>query len=294
MGLAIALILAMAIMLGIERDGLRDHARPDRTPEIVDVFYFTVVSLTTVGYGVKGRAIVEELSDHGHSLNSVVVIDPSEEATAECVKRGMIALRGDASSEALLKAPAVEKVAYVLVAPNRDDACVLICLTVRSLAPSVTVVASAREEENIKLIYGAGADLVVAPSVTGGGLVVAGVRQQAVPYFLEDMLAFGNTQAWRSELSRPLRRAATYAIFRTSPISRSSASHEGEIESASMSWPRSRYGPATWSSTSRGRRPSSYDSDFSTTSWATSIALLDGSPFGETSVIRASRLSSRT
>ena len=254
--LAIGLILSVAVVLWIDRDGLRDNAHDGQTPGLIDVFYFTVVSLTTVGYGdiapvtdvsrlvnallltpirvflwalflgtayelsvlrlqvredrrmkdlhdrlrdhivlcgygVKGRAIVEELIDHGHSLDSIVAIDPNEDATAECVKRGMTALRGDASSESLLRAAAVEKAAYVLVAPNRDDACVLICLTVRSLAPRVTIVASAREEENIKLIYGAGADLVVAPSVSGGRLMAAAVRQQAVPYFLEDMLAFG-------------------------------------------------------------------------------------------------------
>ena len=255
-GLATGLIVSVAVVLWFDRHGLRDNAYPGRTPGIVDVFYFTVVSLTTVGYGditpvtdvarlvnallltpiriflwalflgtayelsvlrlqvredrrmkdlhdrlrdhiilcgygVKGRAIVEELVDHGIQLDAIVAIDPSEEATAECVKRGMAALRGDASSEALLKAAAVEKAAYVLVAPNRDDACVLICLTVRNLAPNVTIIASAREEENIKLIYGAGADLVVSPSVSGGRLMAAAVRQQAVPYFLEDMLAFG-------------------------------------------------------------------------------------------------------
>jgi voltage-gated potassium channel len=68
---------------------------------------------------------------------------------------------------------------------------VLICLTVRALCPNVRLVAAAREEENIKLIYRAGADLVIAPSVSGGRLMAAAVRQTAVPEFLEDMLTFG-------------------------------------------------------------------------------------------------------
>ena len=143
------------------------------------------------GYGAKGRAIVAELIDHGHAPENIVVIDQDEDAVAMAARKGLVALRGDASSEELLHAAAIEKGAYLLAAPNRDDACVLICLTARNLAPQIHLVASAREEENIKLLYGAGADLVVAPAVSGGRLMASAVRQHAVPHFLEDLLAFG-------------------------------------------------------------------------------------------------------
>ncbi len=255
-GLALALILAVAVVLWFDRDGLRDNSHPGRPLGFVDVFYFTVVSLTTVGYGdiapvtdgarlinavlltpirvflwalflgtayeltllrlrrrqerhmrelherltdhviicgygVKGRAIVDELLAHGIQPENIVAIDPNEESTADAAKKGLVALRGDASSELLLRAASIEKAAYVLAAPNRDDACVLICLTARNLNPKVHLVASAREEENVKLLYGAGADLVVTPSASGGRLMAAAVRQRAVPYFLEDLLSFG-------------------------------------------------------------------------------------------------------
>jgi voltage-gated potassium channel len=144
------------------------------------------------GYGVKGRAILDELLAHGHDRDQVVVIDPSEDAIQQATKDGVVAFRGDASSEALLKAAAIEKAAYLLAVPNRDDACVLIILTARALAPDVEIIAAAREEENIKLLYGAGATLVVAPSVAGGRVIASAVRQRAVPYFLEDLLAFGD------------------------------------------------------------------------------------------------------
>jgi voltage-gated potassium channel len=91
----------------------------------------------------------------------------------------------------------------VLAAPNRDDACVLICLTVRSLAPGVHLVAAAREEENVKLLYRAGADLVVAPSVSGGRLMAAAVRQRAVPRFLDDLLSFGRGLDVAERVARP-------------------------------------------------------------------------------------------
>jgi len=257
LGLAVALILAVAVVLWFDRDGLRDNSHPGRPLGFVDVFYFTVVSLTTVGYGdiapvtdgarlinavlltpirvflwalflgtayeltllrlkrrqerhmkdlherlvdhvivcgygVKGRAIVAELLAHGIRPENIVAIDSNEESVAKAAAHGLVALRGDASSEHLLHAAAVEQAAYVLAAPNRDDACVLICLTVRSLAPKVHLVAAAREEENVKLLYGAGADLVVTPAVSGGRVMAAAVHQRAVPYFLEDLLSFGH------------------------------------------------------------------------------------------------------
>jgi voltage-gated potassium channel len=255
--LAIALVLLSALFLWLTCDGLRDSAKPDSPIQFTDILYFTVVSLTTVGYGdiapvttesrllntflltpvrifiwilflgtayelallrfrfseeyrmkqlrerledhvivagfgVKGRAIVDELLAHGHVRENIVIIDPDEDAVAETARRGLVGLRGDASTEALLRAAAIEKAAYMLVAPNRDDASVLMCLTVRNLAPNVYLVAATREEENVKLLYRAGANLVVSPSVSGGRLMAAAVRQHAVPHFLEDLLTFGH------------------------------------------------------------------------------------------------------
>jgi voltage-gated potassium channel len=253
---AIGVILMVAGVQWVFRDGLRDAANPDRPLDFADVLYFTVVSLMTVGYGdiapattgarlfnvlvlspvriillilfigtayelallrlgllegyrmrhlterlvghviicgygVKGRTIAAELMAHGHRTDQIVVIDADETAVAAASEAGHLAFRGDASAEAMLRAARIERAAYVLAAPDRDDACVLICLTVRSLAANVHLVAAAREEENVKLLYRAGADLVIAPSVSGGRLMAAAVRQQAVPRFLEDLLSFG-------------------------------------------------------------------------------------------------------
>ena len=254
--LALGLILLIIVVLWFDRGGLSDNVNSGRPLGIADIIYFTVVTITTLGYGdispattearlvnafllgpiriflwvlflgtayemtvlrlklredrymselherlrdhviicgygVKGRAIVTELVAHGHAPRDIVVIDPDEAAVALAVKDGVVALRGDASSESLLQAAAVAKAGYVLAAPDRDDACVLICLTVRSLAPKVQLVAAAREEENVKLLYSAGANLVIAPSVSGGRLMASAVSQSAVPYFLEDVIAFG-------------------------------------------------------------------------------------------------------
>jgi voltage-gated potassium channel len=252
---ACAIILLVAIGLWFDRDGLSDNAHPGRPMTFPDVLYFTVVSLTTVGYGdiapvtqearlvnallltpvrvflwalflgvayeltlqrlreksqmdklrqrlknhiivcgfgVKGRAVITDLIAHGYSPEEIVVIEPSEGAAQEAAAQGLTAITGDASAESILRAAAIEKASHVIAAPSRDDVCVLICLTVRALAaPSLRLIASAREEENIKLIYRAGADMVIASSVSGGRLMASAVGQTAAPEFLEDIIHFG-------------------------------------------------------------------------------------------------------
>jgi voltage-gated potassium channel len=252
--LAVGLILIVTVFLWAARAGLRDNTHPDRPMDFVGVLYFTVVTLTTVGYGdiipvtpearlinailltpiriflwalflgtaydlflerhrervqlqklkdrlkghsivcgygVKGRAIIGELMAHGHQPADIVVIEPGEEAAREAAATDIATLRGDASAEAILQLASVETAEHVLVATDRDDAAVLICLTVRSLAPNVRLIAAAREEENVKLLYRAGADVVISPSVSGGRLMATAVKQQAVTTFLEDLLSFG-------------------------------------------------------------------------------------------------------
>ena len=253
-GAAVGAIFLVSIVLYFWRDGLRDNIHPEREMTFVDVLYFTIISLTTVGYGdivpvtpgarffnsvfltpvrvfvwitflgttyeiflqryregrlmtqlkaklknhsiicgfgVKGQAIADEILAHGHDREQIVVIEPDEIAVQNAASQGFAALKGDASSEHMLLAANIEDASHILVAPHRDDECVLICLTARQLNEKVCIIASAREEENVKLLYRAGADVVVAPSVAGGRMMSAAVHQKAVVPFLQDMLVFG-------------------------------------------------------------------------------------------------------
>src|SRR5918998_5624114 len=67
-GLAIALILLVTIVLWWDRDGFRDNTHPGSPLDFVDVFYFTVISLTTVGYGDSAPA-----TDLARLINAVLL-----------------------------------------------------------------------------------------------------------------------------------------------------------------------------------------------------------------------------
>lgn len=251
----ILLLIALAtLILWVTRDGLIDNTHKGKPLTFMDVLYFAIVSLTTVGYGdivpvtplarfinailltpvrvflwavflgtayeltlqryrervqmnklkeklhhhtiicgfgVKGRTIVSELMAHGTRAEQIIVIEPNEDALAQATKLGLVALKGDASSEEILRAAGIEDAAQVMIALDFDDMCVLICLTARHLNPNVKLVASVREQENIKLLKAAGADTIVSPSITGGRLMSAAVSSPAVTDFIQDLLSYG-------------------------------------------------------------------------------------------------------
>ena len=60
--------MAVTALQWLDRDGLRDNVHPDRPIGFIDVLYFTVVSLTTVGYGD-----ITPVTDNARLINAVVM-----------------------------------------------------------------------------------------------------------------------------------------------------------------------------------------------------------------------------
>lgn len=143
------------------------------------------------GYGTTGRAAASTLLSQGKPKAEIVVIDRGHEAVDRAISDGLVAFLGDATEEETLRRAAVHKAESVLVAPGRDDTAVLICLTVNDIEPDVNLVAAGMEEENLKLLYQAGADRVIAPAVMGGRLMAAASETQSVPWYVEQVLGKG-------------------------------------------------------------------------------------------------------
>jgi voltage-gated potassium channel len=143
------------------------------------------------GYGTKGRSAIRSLTATGTPVEQIVVVDPDPAAVDEATANGLTGIVGDAGRTEVLTRAAVERARSVIVAANRDDASVLITLTVRQLNPSVPITTSVREEENAKLLRQSGADTVITTSATSGRLMGLSSASPRVVSVVEDLLTSG-------------------------------------------------------------------------------------------------------
>jgi len=165
------------------------------------------------GYGVKGRAAAQALRDSGLDDTDIVVVERNPETAEEATRDGYAVVLGDASRMRTLLEAHVQRAAAVIVAPERDDAAVLITLTVREVAPKTTVVASVRERENAHLLRRSGADAVIVSSETSGRLLGVTSRNPRIAAVVTDLLhtsqglVLEEREVSEAEVGRPVKEA---------------------------------------------------------------------------------------
>jgi voltage-gated potassium channel len=143
------------------------------------------------GFGTKGRSAVRTLLDRGEQLASIVVIDERDDTRRRATAQGLAAVAGSAAATEVLIEAGVREARAIVVAVDRDDAAVLVTLTARELNPKATIVAAAREEENVHLLRQSGASSVITSSGAAGRLLGHAVHEPAVTALLEDLLSVG-------------------------------------------------------------------------------------------------------
>ncbi len=154
------------------RQGLKDH---------------TIVC----GFGTKGQTAIQTLLANGTRRDRVIVIDDDRECVDDASRAGFAAIFGSAGRVNVLEEAEVASAEAVIVAVDRDDTAVLVTLTSRELNKSATIVASAREAENVHLLRQSGADSVILTSGAAGQLLGQAVQSPSVVEVLEDLLAVG-------------------------------------------------------------------------------------------------------
>jgi voltage-gated potassium channel len=143
------------------------------------------------GYGTKGRSAIRALLQRGYSVESIVVVDLDPQAVAAATAAGHTAVQGSTTTDEVLREAIVAQAKSVVVAVSRDDTAALTVLTVRQLAPGVSVVAAIREEENADLLRQSGADSVITSSDAAGRLLGLATDSPDTVRVLEDLMAVG-------------------------------------------------------------------------------------------------------
>jgi voltage-gated potassium channel len=147
--------------------------------------------VVVLGFGISGSEAVHELIERGTDPSCIVVVDTSEERLAEAEALGCNVMAADATRDENLVAVRVGSARTVLVSAGRDDASILIVLTVRHLAPKVPISVVVRADDNELLARQAGADNVINP-VRFTGLLLAGSAQGShVADYMADLASVG-------------------------------------------------------------------------------------------------------
>lgn len=140
------------------------------------------------GYGLSGRSAATELVRRGQDPARIVVVDLSEQVLLDAADAGLVGLRGDATREAVLNDARVGAARTAVICLGRDDTTVLCTLTLRSLAPSLRIVAMVKEEENERLVQQGGASATICPSTVSGTLMANSIESSRVAGYVHDML----------------------------------------------------------------------------------------------------------
>ena len=141
-----------------------------------------------VGYGTTGTAAVKELINRGYNEKNLIVIDNKEERVKDAADAGATGLLGDPTSEEILNKAGIVGANILIITMHQDDTNVLTTLTAKDLNPKLKVIARVSQEENIKQLKRAGADIIISPSLTSGNLMAMAVSTSNSVELIEDML----------------------------------------------------------------------------------------------------------
>jgi voltage-gated potassium channel len=141
-----------------------------------------------VGFGVKGRSAAQALIDGGVAPSSIVVVTTDRTAAEEATNLGAVAVVGDATRDDVMHEAKVDTASKVVVATDRDDTTILVVLTARRLSGTATIVASARESQNIAVIKQSGASTVIPTAESAGRMLGLSLTSPVAGQLVEDLL----------------------------------------------------------------------------------------------------------
>lgn len=143
--------------------------------------------IVVVGYGTKNSRAVQEMINRGVEPETIVVIDVSEDRLMLAKAAGCTILKADATNDSTLRAVHIERARLVIISAGRDDTSILVCLTVRHLAPDVRISLAVNQQDNEVPARRAGADVVVNPLNFAGLLLATTHAGHHIADYLADL-----------------------------------------------------------------------------------------------------------
>lgn len=171
--------------------------------------------VVVLGFGVSGSEAVSELIERGTDPACIVVMDSSEERLEAAEAMGCNVIEADATRDENLMAVHIDRAQTILVSAGRDDASILIVLTVRHLAPNVPISVVIRAADNELLARQAGADNVINPVRFTGHLLAGSARGAHIAEYLSDLASVTGRvklverEVLPEEIGKPLTQLAT-------------------------------------------------------------------------------------
>jgi voltage-gated potassium channel len=117
------------------------------------------------GAGRVGTHAAEKLKE---SKKKVVIIENDSPKVEFLCKRGFIVIEGDCMNEETLEKAQIRKAKGIIACTGEDNKNVFVVLTAKDLNPSIKVATRVSDQKSKGEFERAGADIVVAPEVTGG------------------------------------------------------------------------------------------------------------------------------
>jgi voltage-gated potassium channel len=166
---------AAAELLGIIITGeFRDYREKRRMRRRIERLEHHII---VCGHGQVGQSVCRGLKDSGVPF---VVVDRQVEAIAAARDRDALSVLGDATADATLADAGIGRARALIATAGADPENVLITMTARLLAPTLPIVARAKEETTVPKLLRAGATRTISPHAVVGGRLAQAVLRPAV------------------------------------------------------------------------------------------------------------------
>lgn len=134
------------------------------------------------GYGRVGRQVAKECLARG---TSVVVIEKESAVVEACLNDGILAVKGDAAEEIMLREAGLERAAGLVTALSSDADNLFVTMTARMVRPDIYIVGRCNSDNTESKLYRAGADRAISPHNVGGKHMAALLLKPMVCDFLD-------------------------------------------------------------------------------------------------------------